>query len=113
MFNDWDSIIYRLEMERPNEIPYYDHARIWIASADDGCVFCLRMLDNLDGADVLRKTLAFGTELRMRTLIDSSFRRFSIYSEFFEAGQYRSSDKIGAAITYLDPEIPGMNDLSE
>jgi hypothetical protein len=113
IFNHWDSIIGQLEISRRYKIPYHDDARIWIASADDGCVFCLRILDNLDRPDVLRQTLALGTEIKMESIIDSSFQIFSICYEFFGARIYKKSDKFGVAITDLDPEIPGMNNLSE
>jgi hypothetical protein len=71
------------------------------------------MLDNLgrDRVEVLHQTLEFGTELKMETRINSFLRGISIYSLFFEAGNiFERSQKIGAAITYLDPEILGMID---
>lgn len=110
IFNRWDRIVDRLEELEPKDLSYYDDVRMWIASADDGCVFCFRMLDNLgrDRAEVLLQTLASGTRLKMETRINSSFQSVSIYSTFFEAGTLASSGEIERAITYLHPEIPGM-----
>jgi hypothetical protein len=58
IFNRWDTFVNRLKVSAPKYLIYHDDVRAWIASADDGCVFCFRMLDNMGRgrAEVLRQT---------------------------------------------------------
>ena len=115
IFNRWDTIIDRLKRSEFRDVSYYDNVRTWIASADDGCVFCLRMLDNLgrDRAEELRQSLAVGIELDMGTRIYSDICWFIIHSVFSaeaRADPWMVVPKFGEAFAYLYPHIPGMLD---
>jgi hypothetical protein len=73
IFNKWDEVIRGLQPRAFTDISHYDDPRMWIASADDGCVFCFRILDNLRGGaealKALRQSLALGIELKMKSQI--------------------------------------------
>jgi hypothetical protein len=121
IFNRWDTTD-RPEILESKDISYYDDPRMWIASADDGCVFCIRMLDGLErvGAAALCQSLALGTEIRMQTRLCSSLSGVNIYSQFSLArvnlwGQtvWEVEQKFNSASTDLVLPGPGTIDYFE
>jgi hypothetical protein len=56
IFNRWDTIVDKIKVSATKDLSYYDDVRTWIASADDGCVLCIRMLDDLERDGLQRST---------------------------------------------------------
>jgi hypothetical protein len=97
---------------------YHNDPREWILSANDGCVFCLRMFDSLEKeeAEALIQSLASGHELSMKTATwHKGATGWRISSSFYLARQtdltpreQERENKFGRPETSLELQEAGM-----